>query len=181
MADTEKRDEKRKEAMVAMQGATILRNAYVKKTNGQLCAQEEETEKKKKRMKRFDGTCKLLTGDQFFEQAVAAEEKAEREAREKKERKTRRGTHAVAVAEWKKQMRTGRCSMRKSDRHITMHCSCGRKNKIVLKQSADGLNEQSPNWENSKQQCLDQNCRLQWRARERKRMKEKRTKKCLID
>ena len=94
---------RRKEAMVAMQGATILQNTYVTKMNGQLHAQEEEAEKKKRRVKRFDGTCKLLTGDEFFEQAVVAEEKAEQEAREKEERKTRRETHAVAIAEWKKQ------------------------------------------------------------------------------
>jgi len=84
----------------------------------------------------------------------------------------------------KSRMRKGRHAMRKSDGNIMMHCNCGRKNKIMQKQSADGLDGQSPKWENSKQQCLDQNCRQLQRARERRRrMKEKMrmAKICLID
>ena len=103
LAEAEARDEVRKQAMVAMQSATILQNAYVTKVNGQLHAHEEESEKKKNRTKKFDGSCKLLTSDDFFGQAVEAEEKAKKEAQEKEERKARRENYAVAVAKWKKQ------------------------------------------------------------------------------
>ena len=104
LAEAETQDEKRKEAMVAMQSVTILQNAYATKVNGQLHAQEEESEKKRRRVKRFDGTsAKLLTGDDFFAQAVEAEEKAEKEANEKEARKSRRETHMAAIAEWKRQ------------------------------------------------------------------------------
>jgi hypothetical protein len=103
LADAESRDGKRKHAMIDMQSVTVLQNAYVRRVNRQLHAQEDEDEHKKNKNKRFKGKSKLLTGDDFFSNVVEVEEKAEREKKEKEDKRARRDQHAQALVEWKTQ------------------------------------------------------------------------------
>jgi len=103
LAESEERDETRKQMMVAMQATTVLQNVYVTRTNTQLHAQEEKIAKKNKKNKKFKGRASLLTADRFFEEIVELEAAQERAAQEKEQRKAVRETHGVALSNWKKQ------------------------------------------------------------------------------
>ncbi|PPR07729.1 hypothetical protein CVT26_003722 [Gymnopilus dilepis] len=104
LQEAEERDRRRKNAMVEMQGVTVLQNMYVRQANTHLHSREEEQKKKGEGNRLFgDGMARYLDGDEFYFNVVRLDEEAKRKKQAKAERQVARETRAQALAAWKKQ------------------------------------------------------------------------------
>jgi hypothetical protein len=102
LIESEARDTTRKECMVGMQAGVVLANIYSSRVQSQLQAREEKKNNKGKKRLMGDGKAKFFSGDDFYAMCVEDErQRAEGEA-EAAERKSRRESHVVALAAWKK-------------------------------------------------------------------------------
>ena len=99
--NAEQRDDRRKQAMIEMQGTVILQNMYCQTVQNHLYGREQK-EKAKKKGVLVDGMPKLLDHDSFYAAVENYEEEAKRKASEKEERARLRQQHGEALANWKK-------------------------------------------------------------------------------
>ncbi|KAJ7314669.1 hypothetical protein DFH08DRAFT_790759 [Mycena albidolilacea] len=102
LAESEQRDEMRKDTMIKMQAGVVLAGMYVDQAHSQLQAAEERKTQKKGRRKMGDGKAKWFTSDAFIEMCVQDDQRREEEAAGKEGRRGEREARAVELAEWKK-------------------------------------------------------------------------------